>query len=126
MRFRCLLKTAGFAFVFPVFFVCLHLISREGAGSSPFRGPPRGELDLVRIQVSEQCLESLTHNLSMCIERWETDLRDKGNILYNDDLADVSGRSSSYFTLIHIERLGEQRIQVRDGDDVQGFVALRV
>ena len=56
--------------------------------------------------------------------RWGTDLRDKGDILDDNDLANVSGRGGFRPVQVRFRRFGEQRFDVRDGDDIGRFVAL--
>ena len=47
-----------------------------------------------RLCTSREAMPEIWHTqLSIHVsERWKSDGRDKGDILYNDDLADVSGR----------------------------------
>jgi len=70
------------------------------AGSAPLRGPPRRELNLIRIQVTKQRLEPGVHDESASIlEPRKSNVRDECDVLNNGDLADVGRGNKICFTL---------------------------
>ena len=82
---------------------------------SSFRGSPWCKFDLVGIQVAKQRLKSVTRGYKGHGTKRVKDLRDKGDILNDNNCSDVGGSGSGNCLGFSFRmRVGEQRIHVRD------------